>query len=138
MDNTDLNATITAHAEAFRQAVAHLSGYRTTATEARYAEPVIAPEVIERTTEELKLASKCPLCKGSGAQIEGKVSGMSFFVACDCRYGRDLHGPLLCEISNPKGKRAPSDHSRRGHVGRRREPVRWHDPAAIERTLSNC
>lgn len=92
----------------------------------------------QETPAEKKRRESCPLCKGSGVQAYFQVSGFTVNVFCDCRDGRKKSGPLLCEVGNHRGKRTAASHIRRAYCGREREPIRWHDRAAIERALSDC
>jgi hypothetical protein len=64
-------------------------------------------------------ARRCPLCHGTGRQIDFVVSGMRVVAPCDCPLGG--METTVCEIGNPhaRGKSNPSHHRRPSNIAGR-------------------
>lgn len=64
-------------------------------------------------------ANRCPLCHGTGRQIDFLVSGMRVVAPCDCPLGG--METTVCEIGNPRARtgRDPSHHRRASNIAGR-------------------
>lgn len=116
---------------------------RPTATEI----PALVDEIpgpMERLEARRRRFANCPLCKGTGRQMDERVSGLQVIglqviVLCDCPLGE--MSTTVAQIVNPRVRSGINDfasHARRAHCGRASAPIRWQDPEAIERALSKC
>ena len=61
-------------------------------------------------------ANRCPLCRGSGVQLDFMISGMRVVAPCDCPLGGIE--TTVCEIGNPHaaGVNNRSSHRRASNI----------------------